>query len=128
VDYAQALEVALCYGWIDGAKDKFDEEYWLQRFTPRGPRSKWSKINRDKAEALVAGGAMRPAGRAQIDAARADGRWDAAYAGAKSATVPEDLAANLGAHSSATRRTPEGGNRAVATVYGAYRRCARGNR
>jgi len=81
VDYAQALEVALCYGWIDGAKDKFDEEYWLQRFTPRGPRSKWSKINRDKAEALVAGGAMRPAGRAQIDAARADGRWDAAYAG-----------------------------------------------
>lgn len=70
VDYAQALEVALCNGWIDGQKDKFDEEYWLQRFTGRGPRSKWSKINREKAEALVASGAMRPAGQAQIDAAR----------------------------------------------------------
>ncbi len=101
VDYAQALEVALCYGWIDGQKDKLDEEYWLQRFTPRGPRSKWSKINRDKAEALVASGAMRSAGQAQIDAARADGRWDAAYAGAKSATVPEDLAAALAANPAA---------------------------
>ncbi len=101
VDYAQALEVALCYGWIDGQKDKFDEAYWLQRFTPRGPRSKWSKINRDKAEALVANGAMQPAGQAQIDAARADGRWDAAYAGAKSATVPEDLAAALAANPAA---------------------------
>ena len=101
VDYAQALEVALCYGWIDGQKDKFDEEYWLQRFTPRGPRSKWSKINRDKTEALVASGAMRPAGQAQIDAARADGRWDAAYAGAKSATIPEDLAAALAANPAA---------------------------
>ena len=101
VDYAQALEVALCYGWIDGQKDKFDEGYWLQRFTPRGPRSKWSKINRDKAEALVASGAMRPAGQAQIDSARADGRWDAAYAGAKSATVPEDLAAALAANPAA---------------------------
>jgi uncharacterized protein YdeI (YjbR/CyaY-like superfamily) len=101
VDYAQALEVALCYGWIDGQKDKFDEEYWLQRFTPRGPRSKWSKINRDKVDALIASGAMRPAGQAQIDAARADGRWDAAYAGAKSATVPEDLAAALAANPAA---------------------------
>lgn len=101
VDYAEALEVALCYGWIDGQKDTFDEEYWLQRFTPRGPRSKWSKINRDKAEALVVSGAMRPAGQAQIDAARADGRWDAAYAGAKSATVPEDLTAALAANPAA---------------------------
>ena len=101
VDYAQALDVALCYGWIDGQKDKFDDEHWLQRFTPRGPRSKWSKINRDKAEALIASGAMRPAGQAQIDAARSDGRWVAAYAGAKSATVPEDLAAALAANSAA---------------------------
>lgn len=101
VDYAEALDVALCYGWIDGQKDKFDDEYWLQRFTPRGPRSKWSKINRDKAEALIASGAMRPAGQAQIDAARVDGRWDAAYAGAKSATVPEDLAVALAANPAA---------------------------
>ena len=97
VDYAEALEVALCYGWIDGQKDKLDDEHWLQRFSPRGPRSKWSKINREKAEALMASGAMRPAGQAQVDAARSDGRWDAAYAGAKSAAVPEDLAAALAA-------------------------------
>lgn len=98
VDYAQALEVALCYGWIDGQKASFDEEYWLQRFTPRGPRSRWSRINRGKAEALEASGAMRPAGQAQVDAARADGRWDAAYPGARTATVPQDLAAALAAN------------------------------
>jgi uncharacterized protein YdeI (YjbR/CyaY-like superfamily) len=101
VDYAEALEVALCHGWIDGQKGRFDGEFWLQRFTPRGPRSRWSRINRDKAEALVASGAMRPAGQAQIDAARADGRWDAAYAGQKSATVPDDLAAALAANPAA---------------------------
>lgn len=101
VDYAEALEVALCYGWIDGQKATFDDEHWLQRFTPRRPRSKWSRINRDKAEALIAAGAMRPAGQAQIDTARSDGRWDAAYAGPKAATVPEDLAAALAANSAA---------------------------
>jgi uncharacterized protein YdeI (YjbR/CyaY-like superfamily) len=97
VNYAEALEVALCHGWIDGQKRGYDETYWLQRFTPRGPRSKWSQINRDKAEALIKVGRMRPAGQAQVDAAKADGRWAAAYAGQKSATVPDDLAAALAA-------------------------------
>lgn len=97
VNYFEALDIALCHGWIDGQKRGYDETYWLQRFTPRGPRSKWSQINRDKAEALIRAGRMRPAGQAQIDAAKADGRWAAAYAGQKSATVPDDLAAALAA-------------------------------
>lgn len=97
LDYAQALEVALCYGWIDGQKAKFDDQWWLQRFTPRRPGSRWSKINRDKATALVEQGRMRPPGQAEIDRARADGRWAAAYDGARTATVPEDLAAALAA-------------------------------
>src|SRR6476469_6024248 len=97
VTYAQALEIALCHGWIDGQKQGYDETYWLQRFTPRGPRSKWSQINRDKAEALIEAGRMQPAGQMQVDAAKADGRWAAAYAGQKSATVPDDLAAALAA-------------------------------
>ncbi|RKH46793.1 hypothetical protein D7Y23_23065 [Corallococcus sp. AB050B] len=91
VTYAQALEVALCYGWIDGQKDSFDSEYWLQRFTPRKPRSKWSKINCGKVEALVAAGRMKPAGLREVEDARADGRWESAYAGAKTIEVPEDL-------------------------------------
>ncbi|WP_375760100.1 YdeI family protein [Corallococcus exercitus] len=91
VTYPQALEVALCYGWIDGQKDAFDAEYWLQRFTPRKPRSKWSKINCGKVEALVASGRMKPAGLREVEAARADGRWEAAYAGSKTIEVPEDL-------------------------------------
>ncbi|WP_406308415.1 YdeI/OmpD-associated family protein [Streptomyces griseoaurantiacus] len=97
LDYAQALEVALCYGWIDGQKATFDDQWWLQRFTPRRPGSRWSKINRDKATALVEQGRMRPPGQAEIDRARADGRWAAAYDGARTATVPEDLAAALAA-------------------------------
>ena len=97
VTYAEALDVALCFGWIDGQKRGYDQTYWLQRFTRRGPRSKWSQINRDKAEALIKAGRMLPAGQAQIDAAKADGRWAAAYAGQKSATVPADLAAALAA-------------------------------
>jgi uncharacterized protein YdeI (YjbR/CyaY-like superfamily) len=97
VTHAQALEIALCHGWIDGQKRGFDDSFWLQRFTPRGPRSKWSQINRDKADALIAAGTMRPAGLREVERARADGRWDAAYAGQKSATVPEDLAAALDA-------------------------------
>ncbi|MEU6817913.1 YdeI/OmpD-associated family protein [Streptomyces sp. NPDC046860] len=95
LDYAQALDVALCYGWIDGQKAKFDDEWWLQRFTPRKPRSRWSKVNRDKVTALIEQGRMRPQGQAEIDRAKADGRWDAAYDSAKTATVPDDLAAAL---------------------------------
>lgn len=97
LDYAQALDVALCYGWIDGQKDKFDDSCWLQRFTPRTPRSKWSKVNREKASALIEQGRMRAPGMAEVERAKADGRWDAAYAGSKTATVPEDLAVALAA-------------------------------
>ncbi|MFF3373708.1 YdeI family protein [Streptomyces sp. NPDC002680] len=95
LNYAQALEVALCYGWIDGQKAGLDDQWWLQRFTPRRPRSKWSKINRDKVAVLIEQGRMRPAGQAEIDRAKADGRWEAAYDSAKTATVPDDLAAAL---------------------------------
>jgi uncharacterized protein YdeI (YjbR/CyaY-like superfamily) len=97
LDYARALDVALCYGWIDGQKAAFDDQWWLQRFTPRTARSKWSKVNRDKAAALIEQGRMRPAGRAEVDRAMADGRWEAAYDGSKAATVPDDLAAALAA-------------------------------
>ncbi|MFF3737338.1 YdeI family protein [Streptomyces sp. NPDC002566] len=103
LDYAQALEEALCYGWIDGQKAKFDDQWWLQRFTPRTPRSKWSKINRDKADALIKQGRMRPPGQAEVDRAKADGRWEAAYEGAKAATVPDDLRAALAADPAASQ-------------------------
>ena len=89
--YAEAVDAALCFGWIDGRKDRVDEHYWLQRFTPRTRRSRWSKINRDKAERLIREGRMRAAGLAAVEQARADGRWDAAYAGSSTATVPDDL-------------------------------------
>jgi uncharacterized protein YdeI (YjbR/CyaY-like superfamily) len=95
LSYAQALEVALCYGWIDGQKGALDDRFWLQRFTPRGPRSKWSRINREKAEQLIEQGRMRPPGLAQVERARADGRWEAAYDSASRATVPEDLQREL---------------------------------
>lgn len=91
VSYAEAIEAALCFGWIDGQKRRGDEEHWLQRFTPRSARSRWSQINRDKAERLAAAGRMRPSGLAEVERARADGRWDAAYAGQGTATVPVDL-------------------------------------
>jgi len=91
VDYAEALELALCFGWIDSQKRGLDEKYFLQRFTPRRPRGKWSQINRAKAEELIAADAMRPAGLAEVEAAKADGRWDAAYPGQRAATVPDDL-------------------------------------
>lgn len=97
VSYAEALTVALCYGWIDGQKRAGDDTFWLQRFTPRTARSKWSRVNRDKAEALIAEGAMKPAGLRQVELARADGRWEAAYAGMSTAVVPDDLAAALAA-------------------------------
>lgn len=113
VSYAQALDVALCHGWIDGQKRSYDGTYWLQRFTPRRARSKWSQVNRDKAEVLIETGRMRPAGQAQVDAAKADGRWAAAYAGQKSSSVPEDLAAALAADPQAEAffRTLSGANR-----------------
>ena len=95
VTYAEAIEVALCYGWIDGQKAAGDETHWRQRFSPRKARSRWSKINTEKAEALIASGAMQPAGQREVDAAKADGRWDAAYAGSRSMTVPDDLTAAL---------------------------------
>jgi uncharacterized protein YdeI (YjbR/CyaY-like superfamily) len=95
VTYDEALQSALCYGWIDGQKGSFDEQYWLQRFTPRGPRSKWSKINRDKATELLAQDRMQPAGLEQVLKAQQDGRWDAAYEGQRTATVPDDLQREL---------------------------------
>ncbi len=95
VTYAEALELALCFGWIDSQKRGFDEEHFLQRFTPRRPRGKWSRINREKAEGLVANGAMRPTGLAEVEAAKADGRWEAAYAGQRTAEVPADLQREL---------------------------------
>ncbi|MFJ4598766.1 YdeI/OmpD-associated family protein [Streptomyces griseoluteus] len=101
LDYAQALDVALCYGWIDGQKAKVDEQWWLQRFTPRTPRSKWSKVNREKVAALIAQGRMRSPGQAEIDRAKADGRWEAAYDSARTATVPDDLMAALTAEPAA---------------------------
>lgn len=91
VSYAEALEVAICYGWIDGQKAKFDDQFWLQRFTPRSARSKWSRVNRDKATELIEKGAMKPAGQREVDRAKADGRWDAAYEAQSRAAVPGDL-------------------------------------
>jgi uncharacterized protein YdeI (YjbR/CyaY-like superfamily) len=91
VTYAEALEVALIWGWIDGQKGKFDGSWWLQRFTPRGPKSIWSKINREKAVALIASGRMKAAGLEAVAAAKKAGRWDAAYDSPKAAQVPEDF-------------------------------------
>ena len=91
VSQPEAVEVALCYGWIDGQRDRFDEQWFLQRFTPRRPRSKWSKINREKALALIEHGRMRPAGLREVERAKADGRWEAAYDPPSRLTVPADL-------------------------------------
>ncbi|HRE28822.1 MAG TPA: YdeI/OmpD-associated family protein, partial [Anaerolineales bacterium] len=95
VTYAEALDGALCFGWIDGQKDKYDDAAWLQKFTPRRPRSAWSQINVKKVEALTAAGRMRPGGLAVVEQARADGRWARAYAPQSQATVPDDLQAAL---------------------------------
>lgn len=96
VSRADALDVALCHGWIDGQAASVDESWWLQRFTPRRKTSsRWSKINCAKAEELIASGRMRERGQAEVDAAKADGRWDAAYAGPRTAVVPPDLQAAL---------------------------------
>jgi uncharacterized protein YdeI (YjbR/CyaY-like superfamily) len=98
VSYPEALLAALCFGWIDGQKRGLDTNHWLQRFTPRKPGSRWSKINTEHAEALIAAGRMQPAGQREVDAARADGRWDAAYAGQRTIQLPDDLAAALAAN------------------------------
>jgi uncharacterized protein YdeI (YjbR/CyaY-like superfamily) len=103
LSYSEAVEVALAWGWIDGQKQRHDENSWLQRFTPRRPRSGWSEINREKALALIAAGKMQPPGQAQVDQAQRDGRWDTAYAPASRATVPPDLAAALAKNARASQ-------------------------
>lgn len=95
VSYAEAIDGALCFGWIDGQKGSLDDTFWLQRFTPRTRRSKWSRNNRERAERLIGTGRMRPGGLREVEAARADGRWEAAYEGQATATVPPDLARAL---------------------------------
>jgi uncharacterized protein YdeI (YjbR/CyaY-like superfamily) len=95
INYAEGLEVALCYGWIDAHKRPESEATWLQRFVPRRPKSGWSKINRDKANALIESGQMRARGLAEIERARADGRWDAAYDSPAKAQVPDDFLREL---------------------------------
>jgi uncharacterized protein YdeI (YjbR/CyaY-like superfamily) len=97
VRYPEVLETAICFGWIDGRREGLDDTWFLQRFTPRTARSRWSRINRDKAERLIAEGRMRPRGLAETEAAQADGRWAAAYAGQRTIEIPEDLRRELDA-------------------------------
>ena len=97
VRYPEVLDSALCFGWIDGRREALDERYFLQRFTPRRPRSKWSRVNREKVEALMAEGRLRPAGYAEVERAKADGRWEAAYQSPRNLTVPDDLQRELNA-------------------------------
>jgi uncharacterized protein YdeI (YjbR/CyaY-like superfamily) len=101
VTHAEALDVALCFGWIDGQRGRLDGEWFIQRFTPRRARSRWSQINRDKVEQLIADGKMRPAGLREIERAKADGRWDAAYASQSTIEVPDDLQQALDANPAA---------------------------
>jgi uncharacterized protein YdeI (YjbR/CyaY-like superfamily) len=95
INHPQALDVALCFGWIDGQRLKFDAEYFLQKFTPRRARSPWSKVNQDKVAALIANGKMREAGLKEIERAKADGRWAAAYESQSKMAVPEDFQVEL---------------------------------
>jgi uncharacterized protein YdeI (YjbR/CyaY-like superfamily) len=95
VTYAEALDVALCYGWIDSLKKSYDADSWIQKFTPRGPKSVWSQINRDKAQALIDAGRMQPPGLLAVTRAQEDGRWAAAYSSQRTAAVPGDLQAAL---------------------------------
>ena len=101
ISYAEAVESALCHGWIDGQKKAESEHHWLQRFTPRTAKSIWSKINKAKAEALISVGRMRPAGLREIDRAKKNGRWDAAYESASTSSVPSDLQQALDANKKA---------------------------
>ncbi len=98
VSYDEALDAALCHGWIDGQKKAHDDEFWLQKFTPRRSKSVWSRVNTEKVEQLIAAGRMKPAGQAAIDAAKRDGRWEAAYQPQGGLTVPADLLAALDKH------------------------------
>jgi uncharacterized protein YdeI (YjbR/CyaY-like superfamily) len=93
--YAEALDVALCYGWIDAQKKSYDAQSWIQRFCPRRPRGIWSKINVGHIARLIKAGRMKPAGLAQVEAAKADGRWERAYHGAKDSVMPEDFLKRL---------------------------------
>jgi uncharacterized protein YdeI (YjbR/CyaY-like superfamily) len=102
--HPEALDVALCFGWIDGQKASLNDGFWLQRFTPRRPRSKWSQINCRKALALQEGGRLRSAGVREIEAAKADGRWQAAYAPQRTIEVPDDLRAVLKARPKARKK------------------------
>jgi uncharacterized protein YdeI (YjbR/CyaY-like superfamily) len=113
VTHAEALELALCFGWIDGQRRALDTTWFLQRFTPRRRGSRWSQINRDKALVLIEQGRMRPAGLREVEAAQADGRWEAAYAGQRTAQVPPDLQAALDAEPAAAAffATLRGANR-----------------
>ena len=95
VSYDEAIEVALCFGWIDGQKQAHSEQFWLQKFTRRSDKSVWSKINKDRALALIKTGKMKPAGLQEIEHAKSDGRWDAAYDSASKATVPSDFQSAL---------------------------------
>jgi uncharacterized protein YdeI (YjbR/CyaY-like superfamily) len=101
VVYAEAVELALCHGWIDGQVKRLDEQHYVQKFTPRRPRSKWSKINREKAERLIAEDRMRPAGLREVERARDDGRWEEAYDSPTTATVPDDFREALDAEPAA---------------------------
>ncbi len=101
ITYSEALDVALCHGWIDGQKKSYDESSWLQKFTPRGAKSIWSKINREKAQALIDSGQMKATGMRAVEAAQEDGRWEAAYDSQSKATVPEDFQAALDANEKA---------------------------
>ena len=98
VSYSDALDIALCHGWIYGQKKPRDESFWLQKFTPRRRRSGWSKVNTDRVVALIESVAMKPMGLVEVDAAKADGRWDAAYQSPGNATIPADFQAELDAH------------------------------
>ena len=91
VSYQEALESALCYGWIDGQKAAFDEQYWLQKFTPRRPKSVWSQVNREKALVLIAAGRMQVEGLRQVELAKVDGRWEQAYASQSKISIPDDF-------------------------------------
>ena len=101
VTYPEVLDIAISYGWIDGQRKALDDTYFLQKFTPRGPRSKWSKINCDKATRMIESGEMKPAGMREVERAKADGRWDAAYASQRTMSVPEDLQHALDANPAA---------------------------
>lgn len=113
VDKPEAIEAAIAFGWIDGQLARFDDQFWLVRFTPRGPRSKWSKINVETASKLMASGQMSPSGLAEVEKAKADGRWTAAYPSQGKAEVPDDLQAALDAEPAAKAffATLKGANR-----------------